>query len=133
MTVAEGEIIDRMYGALANRDLNGAMACLAPDARIWHCFDGIAQDRGAILAGWTALLAGFPEFAFVDVRRQATADGFVQQQMMTGRTPSGALVAWAICLVVRLEDGLVARVAEYIDRAGRYSVADLHTVTTPGL
>ena len=133
MTVAAGEIIDRMYAALANRDLDAAMACLAPDARVWHCFDGIAQDRAAILAGWTALLAGFPEFAYVDVRRQATVDGFVQQQMMTGRTASGTLVAWAICLVVRLENGLVARVEEYIDRAGRFSVADLHTATTPGL
>jgi ketosteroid isomerase-like protein len=133
MTVAEGEIIDRMYGALANRDLDGAMACLAPGARVWHCFDGIAQDRAAILAGWTALLAGFSDFAFVDVRRHAIAGGFVQQQMMTGRTPSGALVAWAICLVVRLENGLVARVEEYIDRASRFSVADLHAATTPGL
>jgi hypothetical protein len=133
MSVAEGEIIDRMYGELARGNLEEALACLTPDARIWHCFDGIAQDRPAILAGWQALLAGFPEFAFVDVRRHAITGGFVQQQMMTARTASGDLISWAICLVVRLENGLIARVEEYIDRAGRFSVADLHSTATPGL
>lgn len=133
MSTAEGEIIDRMYGALAHGNLDEAMGCLTPDASVWHCFDGIAQDRPAILESWKALLAGFPEFAFVDVRRQPIAGGFVQQQMMTARTASGEKIAWAICLLVKLENGLIARVEEYIDRTGRFSVADLHSALTPGL
>ena len=133
MTVAAGEIIDRRYGALASCDLDSAMACLAPDARVWHCFDGIAQDRAGILAGWRDLLAAFSKFAFVDVRRQKTTEGFIQQQMMTALTASGEMIAWPICLVVRLENGLIARIDEYIDRAGRFSVGDMHSAITPGL
>ena len=133
MQTQDGAIVDRLFGALASGDLDAALACLTPDARVWHSFDGIAQDRTEALAGWQALVANFPERAFVDVRRHAISGGFVQQQLLVCRTASGQTMAWPVCVVIRLEDGLIARVDEYIDRAGKFAVEDLQRAVTPGL
>lgn len=133
MDSSQGAIIDRFYAGLASGNLEGSLACLTSDARIWHCFDGLAQGREESLAGWHDLVAGFPERAFVDVCRHAIPGGFVQQHMMTGRTAAGDLIGWPICVIVRIEDGLIARIEEYIDRAGRFAVDDLRAARTPGL
>lgn len=133
MLVSDGAVIDRFYEGLATGDLDMSLACLSADARIWHCFDGIAQDRESSLAGWQELVANFPGRVFSDVRRHAIAGGFVQQMMMTVRTASGASFGWAICVVIRVEDGLIKRIDEYIDRAGRFDVAEGAAIATPGL
>ena len=129
----DGAIVDRFYAGLASGNLDAALACLTPDVRVWHSFDGIAQDRESSLAGWRGLVAAFPERAFVDVRRHRVPGGFVQQQLMTGRTAAGELVGWPVCVMITLRDGLISRIDEYIDRAGSFAVADLHGAKTPGL
>lgn len=128
-----GAVIDRFYEALSRGDLDGALACLTVDARVWHCFDGVAVDRAGCLEGWRALVTGFPERAFVDVRRHAISTGFVQQHFMTARTLTGAMVGWPICVVVELSGGLISRMDEYIDRAGKLDIAQLNQARTPGL
>lgn len=133
MADQSGAIIDTLFGALGSGDLDTALACLGPNATVWHSFDGISMDREAARAGWQDLVAGFPERAFVDVRRQAIPGGFVQQHMMAARTPAGNLIAWPVCVIVRVENGLISRIEEYIDRAGRFAVDDLRGAKTPGL
>jgi ketosteroid isomerase-like protein len=119
-----GAIVDRLFDALARGDVAAALACCTPQARIWHSFDRIAQDRDAAKAGWEAFIAGFPERAFTDVRRSAIPGGFVQQHTMAVKTAAGARIAWPVCLVVEVEGGLIARIEEYMDRAGRYPAGD---------
>ena len=133
MADSQGAVVDRFYGGLASGNLDESLACLAPEARIWHCFDGIAQDRKCSFAGWQDLVANFPSRAFVDIRRHAVAGGFVQQMMMTVRTASGESVGWPICVVIMLKDGLIVRIDEYIDRAGRFDVTNACAEATPGL
>ena len=133
MSDQDGAIVDRLFGALADGDLDAALACLSPDARVWHSFDGIAQDRAGIVEGWQGLIGNFPERAFVDVRRRAIAGGFVQQHLMAARSAAGAMIAWPICVVVQVEGGLIRRVDKYIDRAGRFAVASIADAVTPGL
>ena len=123
--------IDRLFGALAKRDLAAAAAALAPDAVVWHNFDGIANDRADTLASFADLIKAFPEIAFHDVRRQATPTGYVQQHVMAVKTADGRAKAWPICAVVRLENGLVARVDEYLDRANSFA-PDEGPLATPG-
>jgi len=115
-----GAVIDRLFAALSRGDVPAAAACCTPDARIWHSFDRIAQDMGEAKAGWEAFIAGFPARAFVDVRRSAIPGGFVQQHTMVVKTAAGANIAWPVCLVAKVKDGLIARIEEYMDRAGSY-------------
>jgi ketosteroid isomerase-like protein len=128
-----GEVIDRLFAALAQGDLAAAAACCTPDVRVWHSFDGVAHDLAGIMAEWQGLVAGFPERAFVDVRRQPTPQGFVQQHVMLVRTASGVRKAWPLCIVVRIADGLIARLDEYIDRAGTFDPPADGEVRAPGL
>ena len=66
-----------------------------------------------------------------DVRSIPTQDGLVQQFVFVITTPTGERKAWALCVVVKIKDGLITRVDEYIDRAGGFDVGD-GDVTTPG-
>lgn len=128
----DGAIIDTMLGAMASGDHDTAFACLTPDARVWHNFDGIAQSRDEALVGWQALTASFPECAIADVRRHAIPGGFVQQHMIVCGTAAGLTKAWPVCLMVRIENGLIARIDEYIDRAGAFDAEHIHMAATPG-
>lgn len=128
-----GAVIDRMFAALERGDLAAAAECYTPDARVWHGFDGIAHDLAGIMAEWEALVASFPWRAFVDARRQPTPDGFVQQHVMVGATLSGVRKAWPVCIVVRIEGERIARLDEYIDRAGAFEPPAEGPVRAPGL
>lgn len=127
-----GEVIDRLFGALAGGDVEAAVACFADGAKVWHCFDCIAHDKPAMREQWQVLVANFPERDFVDVRRQPIPGGFVQQHVMTATTASDARKAWPTCIVVRVENGLIARLDEYIDRAGAFDPGADGLTRTPG-
>src|SRR5262245_58290274 len=109
MDMQDAAVIDRMFAALGRGDVPAALACLSDQARIWHSFDGIAHDKAAMRAQWQGLVDAFPERAFVDVRRQAIAGGFVQQQVMLVTTASGQRKAWPVCFLARIEQGLIVR------------------------
>ncbi|MCW1428369.1 nuclear transport factor 2 family protein [Novosphingobium sp. JCM 18896] len=129
----QGSVIDRMFAALAAGKVEAALACLSDDAKIWHGFDCLAHDKAAMRAQYRGLVDGFPARDFVDVRRQATPTGFVQQHVMTATTPSGQRKAWPACIVVRIENGLITRLDEYIDRAGAFEPPATGALVTPGL
>jgi len=128
----DGAVIDRMFAALAAGNLAAARACYTADAVVWHGFDGVALDLDGICAQWQGLIDAFSERVVVDVRRQPTPTGFVQQHVMVcGR--EGLRKAWPICVVVQIADGLIARLDEYIDRAGAFTPPEAGAVVTPGL
>jgi ketosteroid isomerase-like protein len=128
---APGAVVDAFFDAISRADIPAARACCTPDAIFWHSFDGVPMDLDTISRDWAALAEAFPERAFVDARRSPTPDGFVQQHMMTARSASGERMAWAICMVIRLREGRISRLDEYIDRAGL--AIDWDHPVTPGL
>ncbi len=128
-----GAVVDRLFRALEEGDLDAARACLASDAVVWHGFDRKAHDLASITEDWRQLVANFPSRAFVDVRRQATATGLVQQQLMVVTARDGRRMAWPVCMVIRLEGERIARLDEYIDRAGFFVPEGEGPITTPGL
>lgn len=123
--------IDQLFDALETGDLDAARAACTPDAIFWHGFDGIALSVDDILAQFAAMIAHSRGRHVADVRRQATADGFVQQHMFVLEPATGEAKAWPICIVVRIRDGRIARLDEYIDRAGSFPVGD-GAIETPG-
>lgn len=122
--MTDGAVIDRLFDALAAGDVAAAVACLAPDAQVWHGFDRVQHDRDAMAAQWAELVTTFPQRWVTDVRRSPTPDGFVQQQVLVVRTASGAALGWPVCLVVTVRDGLIVRIDEYLDRAGHFTPND---------
>ncbi len=129
--MTQPNVIDRLFGALGAGDLETARDCLTPDARLWHSFDQVAMDRDTTMAGFADFIANFAARSFVDVRRHAFEGGFVQQHLMTATKHSGEVLAWPVCIVVRIENDRIVRLDEYIDRAGFFK-PESGAVTTPG-
>jgi ketosteroid isomerase-like protein len=123
--MSEATIIDRMYAALVAGDVPAARACYAEDAIIWHGFDRIEMTRDEAAATWEAQATHFAERRVSAVRCQPTPTGFVQQLYWHVRTSEGKWMAWALCVVVEIRDGLIARLDEYIDRAGSFVPDDV--------
>lgn len=125
-------VIDRFWQSLADGDLAVTRACATPDLVVWHSYDRLEQGLEESLAGWQKMFVALPERAFVDVRRSPVPGGWVQRHQLLARTAGGTRVGWPVAVFVTLQDGLVHRIDEYIDRAGTYEPADGVT-GTPGL
>lgn len=118
--MSDATVLDRLFDALAVGDLIAATACFTPDAKIRHSFDRLAQSPAEAAVGWAAMIDHFPERGIADKQCQATATGFVQQHLWTVRSAVGKRMAWPVCVVVRIRDGLIVRLDEYLDRAGSF-------------
>jgi ketosteroid isomerase-like protein len=111
------EVAGRLFAAIERADIEGVRAIYAPDARIWHNHDGVTQDVAANLRVLTWVVRNISELRYEDVRRFATAQGFVQQHVLRGRAPNGKPVEVAACIVCRVENGRITRLDEYLDSA----------------
>ncbi len=111
-------LAEKFVNAIEAADVPTIRACYSPSARIWHNFDGIEQtvDENLATLGW--LVKRLPERRYDVQRREALPDGFMQQHVLRGRTSAGEVFALPACIVVRVQDGLIVRLDEYLDSAG---------------
>ena len=112
------EVVERFYQALVAGNLVGMRDCCTPDAEFWHCFDGVVQTPDEACQGWGALFDGFAERRVSDATQVLIPAGVVERHLFKVRTHDGHWKAWAVCNIIYLRDGLIARLDEYIDRAG---------------
>lgn len=111
------ELAERFFTAIEAGDVDAARAMYAPDAEIWHNTDGVVQtpDDNLRTLGWmTANLGGI---RYTEVQRSPTEDGFVQQHVLVATNRGGQRVEVPACIVVRLRDGRITRLDEYLDSA----------------
>lgn len=111
------EFAEHFVTALQRGDTEVVRACYAPDAKLWHNTDGIEQtvdQNMKVLAWFQAKLKGLH---YRIVRREALADGFLQQHVLEAELPDGQPFRLHACVVVKLENGLIARLDEYLDSA----------------
>jgi ketosteroid isomerase-like protein len=92
-------------------------ACYAPDAKIWHNTDGIEQtvDQNLKLVRWLVRTMGNPHYRIR--RRVALEDGFLQLHVLEATRPDGTPFRLDACVIVKLENGVIARLDEYLDSA----------------
>ena len=109
------DIAERLFSAIMAGDVAAVRALYAPDVRVWHNFDGATQSADENLAVLQWVTTTIRGLRYEDVRRQATADGFVQQHVLRGTMPDGAAVEIPACIVVTIRDGRIARLDEYLD------------------
>lgn len=107
----------RYMAAVQSGDIDAVRACYAPDAKLWHNTDGIEQtvEENMKLLGW--MIRYVPVRNYQIVRREALADGFVQQHVLEANLPGGEAWTMDACAVVRIKDGVIVRLDEYIDSA----------------
>ena len=110
-------LADRFMRAIETGDLDAIRACYAPDARIWHNFDGLAQTVDENLKTLKWMDKRLFNRRYEIKSRHAFEGGYVQQHVLHGTLANGGAFSMPACLVVTLKDGRIARLEEYLDTA----------------
>ncbi len=111
------EFAERFVGAIQTGDVEAVRACYAPDAKLWHNTDDIEQtvDQNMAVLDW--FIKTLPDRYYRVLYRAALKDGFVQQHILEATLPDGTKWKMFACVVVRMENGVIVRLDEYLDSA----------------
>lgn len=87
----------------------------APNAKLWHNTDRIEQsiDDNIRVLEW--FVRTLPDRKYTVLRREALPDGFVQQHVLSATLPDGTPWDMDACVVVKIRDGKIVRLDEYLD------------------
>jgi ketosteroid isomerase-like protein len=111
------EFAERFVNAIQTGDVATVRACYAPGAKIWHNTDNVEQtvDENIRVLDW--FIAKLPDRNYRVLRRVALPDGFLQQHVLEATLPDGTAWTMDACVVIRMENGLITRLDEYLDSA----------------
>ena len=111
------EFAERFVGAIQTGNVEAVRACYAPDAKLWHNTDDIEQtiDQNMAVLAW--FIKTLPDRYYRVLYRAALKDGFVQQHILEATLPDGTKWKMFACVVVRMENGVIVRLDEYLDSA----------------
>ena len=116
------DTVTRFFAAIEAGDIDTVRAIYSPDALIWHNDDLIeqpVQDNLKILAG---LHRAVSDLRYDVIRRAVTDDGVIQQHVLRGTLAGGQEVELHAAMYLRVSDGHVTRIEEYLDSAKRSSI-----------
>jgi len=107
----------RFVAAIQDGDGEAVRAFYAPDAKLWHNTDNIEQtvDQNLKVLAW--FVKTLPDRNYRVLRVEALPDGFVQQHVLEATLPNGERWAMDACVVIKIENGLITRLDEYLDSA----------------
>jgi ketosteroid isomerase-like protein len=116
------DTVIRFFAALEAGDIDTVRAIYAPDALIWHNDDLIEQPVEENLKVLAALHKVVSGLHYEVIRRVPAEDGVIQQDVLRGTLPNGHGVALHAAMYLRVKDGKVTRIEEYLDSAMRSSI-----------
>ena len=107
----------RFVAAIQDGDGEAVRAFYAPDAKLWHNTDNIEQtvDQNLKVLAW--FVKTLPDRFYRVLRVEPLPDGFMQQHILEATLPSGERWALDACVVIKIENGLITRLDEYLDSA----------------
>ena len=112
-------------GAIQSGDAETVRACYAPNAEIWHNNDGKVQtvDQNMKVLGW--FMRVLKDRNYRVTRLVALPDGFLQQHVLEATLPDGTPWKLDACVIVKMENGLITRLDEYLDSGQTAALAGL--------
>ncbi len=112
------EVAQRFIDAITIGDADAARACYAPGAEIWHNFDDVTQTAEENIALMNAMTKRVSDRRYVIRRLEPIDGGYLQQHALELVLPDGRqLSTEAVALVSVDDDGLIARIDEWLDPA----------------
>ncbi len=111
--------------AIERGDTAAVRACYAPDAKLWHNTDGIEQTVDQNMKVLDFFIRKLPDRHYRILRREALPDGFVQQHVLEATLPDGRPFRMSACCVIRMKDGVITRLDEYLDSAEASVLRDI--------
>src|SRR4051794_39014833 len=107
---------DLLVDLLERGDPDALVERLAPGAVLWHNSDHRDMDAVAGVQAITGLHALVDDLRVDVVARAELPDGFVLRYVLRGEVKAAATpFAAHQCVVVRVVDGLITRIDEYVD------------------
>jgi len=111
------DLAERLIGAIVAGDVEAVRALYAPEARIWHNYDGLEQTVEENLRVLRWLVRNVAGLRYEQIRRLRTDEGFLQQHVLRGTSPEGRAVELPACLIGTVANGRITRIDEYFDSA----------------
>ncbi|MQY20571.1 nuclear transport factor 2 family protein [Nocardia macrotermitis] len=121
------ELADRFFAAVTSGDATTLTDLYAPDARIWHNEKNAEETVPENLRVLRWLSRTVENLRYEDIRRYPLSDGFAQQHVVRGELPGHGPLEIPAGMFVRVQDGRITRIDEYVDSA---AVAPLYAVST---
>ena len=112
----------RFFAALEAGDIDMVREIYAPDALIWHNDDLVEQPVDENLKVLQGLHRAVSGLHYDIVRRVPTPDGVLQQHVLRGSLPDGTKVELHAAMYLRVKDGHITRIEEYLDSGKRSSI-----------
>lgn len=112
------DLVDRLITAIEAGDLEGVRACYSPTTTVWANFDQRDRDLESSMRVLSWLVDNTTTRRYEVLRRIEIEGGVLQQHVLHGvAAATGKEYAMPACLVIRIEDGHIAHVDEYLDPA----------------
>lgn len=121
------DLADRFFAAVSAGDIVTLTELYDPDARIWHNDDNREQTVEQNLSALRWLSGTLDDLRYEDIRRYPLPDGFAQQHVLRATLPGHGALEVAASLFVRVRDGRITRIDEYLDSA---ATAPLRALTS---
>lgn len=108
-------LADRFMDALERCDVDAVRAIYASDAKLWHNFDQKLQSVEENIKTLEWLHATLKDVEYHIVRRELIPGGYYQQHILRGTLESGEAFAMPACAIIKVEDGKIVSLDEYLD------------------
>ena len=107
----------RFMQALEACDLDAVRGLYASDARLWHNFDEQLQSVEENIKTLQWIHGKLDNLKYEIVRLEPIPDGYYQQHVLRGTLATGASFAMPACAIVKVRQGKIVSVDEYLDSA----------------
>ena len=117
-------VADQMFAAIERGEVSALAAMWSDDVIVWRLGGGRERDKPRALGVIDWFVANTTSRRYEVLDRQVFDGGFVQQHVLHAAPPNGTPVSFRACLIVRVADGRVTRIDEYLDPAYLAGLAD---------
>lgn len=111
------DVADRLFGAIERGEYDAVEGLWADGVAVWHSGDAQDNDRAQALKVIRWFIRTTTARSYEVLDRQSFDGGFVQQHILRADGTNGSSITLRVCIVVKIEDGLIARIDEYFDPA----------------
>lgn len=114
---------ERLFHTVEHGDLEDLWQIFGDGAVVWHNTDEALTDVATSIRNLRTIRASAREFRYVDIRRQPTPRGFVQQHTLLLTMPDGRRIRDLCCCLCDVVDGRITRMDAYHDSAATGAMA----------
>ncbi|MFT4767856.1 MAG: ketosteroid isomerase-like protein [Glaciecola sp.] len=108
------DICKALFDAFTTGDEDRVRSLCAPEIKAWQN-NNPPMDLDTLLGFSHAVLEVVKDFRYEEVRRSATATGFVEEHRVRGTLPDYSKLDLAVCVVADIRDGKIYSLREYLD------------------